>query len=321
MWWFHVVWRVLSHPNLIRDYISIFWALPNFAFPRTHAEYSQWRKLFDHDPRFIELSDKLAMKAFFASGCPDLSPAPVLWRGTDPADIPDDFLEPGFVIKKNNGCRDNIFTRHTDLTRAEIEQKLRRALQKVYGFKDSEWSYSMVRPQLLVEPELGSDIPGPMIELNVFAFDGHPHNVFVIANKENGPYQYGVFRPDGTRITASVLSVPSTAQKLPQDFVLPARFDDAVRHAAELSQGFDHIRIDFMAKADQLWPCETTVYSASGWSNIFSDPDLTDEASQQWDLRKSWFLTTEHSGWRKRYAQALRRHLDRHHQTGFSSSQ
>ena len=37
---------------------------------------------------------------------------------------------------------------------------------------------------------------------------------------------------------------------------------------------------------------------------------------ETWDLRKSWFLTTPQSGWRRVYAEILRKYLDQRHASG-----
>jgi len=40
-----------------------------------------WRKLFDHDPRFVVLSDKLACKEWVTERAPELAVAKVHWLG------------------------------------------------------------------------------------------------------------------------------------------------------------------------------------------------------------------------------------------------
>jgi len=48
-----------------------------------------------------------------------------------------------------------------------------------------------------------------------------------------------------------------------------------------------------------------SVYSAGGYCWV-SIPTLTGACNEAWDLRRSWFMQTPQTGWRKLYARALR---------------
>lgn len=51
-----------------------------------------WRKIFDRSPEFIEVSDKLRIRHWLVKNRVDIDSPPILWTGTDPAQIPDDLL-------------------------------------------------------------------------------------------------------------------------------------------------------------------------------------------------------------------------------------
>ena len=73
-------------------------------------------------------------------------------------------------------------------------------------------------------------------------------------------------------------------------------------------RGIDQVRCDFLCADGQVWFGEMTPYPLSGLGSFDS---LEDEALMygKWDLSRSWFMRSEHSGWRKLYAAAMRRSL------------
>ena len=62
--------------------------LPNPAAPESYHERVLWRKIFDRNPLFVTLTDKLAAKAHMSSACPELALPRTLWSGRDAIDIP-----------------------------------------------------------------------------------------------------------------------------------------------------------------------------------------------------------------------------------------
>ena len=58
-------WRA-SIGRVRKAYRDHFGREPNLMRPRLYSEKMQWRKLFDLDPRYAVLSDKLAARDFIA---------------------------------------------------------------------------------------------------------------------------------------------------------------------------------------------------------------------------------------------------------------
>ena len=80
--WMRVIVRVRS------DYIRMHGRAPAILRPRRYAEKMRWRKLFELDPTFVVLSNKLVSRDFIAARIGGGHAAPLLWAGIDPADIP-----------------------------------------------------------------------------------------------------------------------------------------------------------------------------------------------------------------------------------------
>ena len=118
-------------------YFSVHGRAPNIFRPRRFTEKMQWRKLFDDNPVYPVLCDKLAVRDFIAARIGDRYHVPVLWIGA-PADIPFDQLEPPYVIKSNHACGQVIMVAgRASLNPAAIRQTTDgmagRALRRSYG--------------------------------------------------------------------------------------------------------------------------------------------------------------------------------------------
>jgi hypothetical protein len=149
---------------------------PDAAWPRTHNERMLWRKIFDHNPEFATLSDKVAAKAAIAVRCPQLPQARLLWIGTDPDAAPHDVLAGDAMLKFNKGSSTNLVIRGGVPSREVAVRAMRRWLRR--GRRREEWGYWSIEPKLLAEEllDLGGD--GLPTDIKVHVCNGVlTHNV------------------------------------------------------------------------------------------------------------------------------------------------
>lgn len=284
---------------------------PRILFPQTYNEKMLWRKLFDHSPVIARLTDKLLAKKYFAELCPDLNVVTPLWVGTRAEDIPDALLEQDVIVKTNHGCAYNIIMRDTDYDRDTLNKTVNDWLDTVYGAISLQWAYSQITPKVFVEPMLRPTTGQTPYEFDFEVCNGRITTCFVMGSKASGSPKIGIFDASGNRLPVTVKSVPNPEDQLPQDTVLPTIYQQAARYAERLGRDHDNVRVDFMCVNDEIYGCEMTFYSMSGRGNLFSDATLYQELSSAWDLRRSWFLNTNHTGWRGRYAATLNARLAR----------
>ena len=120
--------------------------------------------------------------------------------------------------------------------------------------------------------------------------------------------------PDGTRIAGAInhqgetLSGPYIGGQLSQDIAAPAEFARLCAIALKLSEEFDLVRCDLHLVGSDVYFSELTLYSDGGFGWIDA-VELNQRYTKIWDLRKSWFLRTPQTGWRRCYAEALRTRL------------
>src|SRR5437764_10731761 len=77
------VMRMLCVPHFWRTHR--YW--PRFKHPRSYSEKVWYRMLFERDPRWITLSDKLAMRDYVKSRVGQEYLIPLLWTGDNPENI------------------------------------------------------------------------------------------------------------------------------------------------------------------------------------------------------------------------------------------
>ena len=141
----------IRHPRQIRTFHRLLGYWPNVCCPRTKNEKFLWRKIFDRNPMYRLVADKLMVRQFIKMRCPDLAMSDIVWIGASPEQIPDALLEPGVVIKTNNGSGRNIFVNAAQVNRAQINQQVTEWLTQPYGIPEGEWNYRDIRPYVLIE--------------------------------------------------------------------------------------------------------------------------------------------------------------------------
>lgn len=273
------------------------------AVPTCSAEKYAWRMLFDRDPRFSTLNDKLACKDWVRDQGIDVPMAKVLWVGTDAHDIPAELFARPIVIKANLGCGLNLFHDGKPEQRAEILAKTAPLLAKA-SRSPGLWDYFDIDPKLFVEERVfgGQDF----CDLKVTTCGGkiaHMRTIYGPVEAQSDAF----WDPDGkggfTRININLRGDIG-----PDRRPLPRMADQAIEIAARIGGQFDHLRVDFFCNDTTLYLGELTFNTGNGLVTRGFDP--TTQINRLWDLRQSRFMTTQQSGWRRVYQAALRRRLD-----------
>ncbi len=288
--------------------------LPNVVFPLDLNEKMYWRKVFDRDPLYITFSDKLAVKDYVKKTAPDVDCASVVWRGRDIRQSPDSIYSRRLMFKPNH-CAGFMVRLEAAVPDKEALQKKAEGWLKYKQWRVySEWGYRGVVPELFLEERFGTG-EEEVLDLNVYTYGDKVGLIIATLGEKTGKDRVGLFDSNGKRLKAyrQLLPFRKKPNPLPEDFALPVSVDDLCEKALRLAKGRDHLRVDLIWDGSALHFCELTIYSGGGF-RAFSDHSITDQLSEIWDLRKSWFMTAPQSGWRKWYKSWLERKLQ--HEVG-----
>jgi hypothetical protein len=297
-YWCFIRYPRVSHRTFRRSGVA-----PNPARPVTDVDKFLWRKIFDHNPLFTMACDKLAAKNYALSKCPGLKTAKVLWSGDDPTMIPADLLSGSVVVKANHGSNWNVMVHNGEYDRAALRERASDWVGRQYGRSFGEWGYKNARRCLFVEGMLVEDGEPARTEYNFHVSGGQVGHVYVTRRREQGGNQWCCFDRDGR-----VFLEPADRNDRWVELDPPATFDRMRDSAETLAAPFDHMRCDFYELDGEIYFSELTTYPQSGKG--LNDLRLVALLNANWDLRKSWFLTTRQTGWRKMYGVALRKWLD-----------
>lgn len=281
-------------------------AFPSIAAPQVANSKYVWRKLIDHDPRFVTLTDKLAAKAFIRALGISVPMPRTLWQGA-PDDLPERYLSADVVIKTAHGWSTNIYPACEGLTPAAVRARIAAAMAQRHGRGTNQWAYYDIPPRLFVEERVGA--ARGLIDLKVYTYGALVLRVVPIRTLESGRRVAALWVGDGR----GGLTLSDQPSAVSPDVIdrspLPATAARALEVAAGIGAHFDHMRVDFLTDGAALYLGEVTVYNLNGRE---AKGHLIGEASSRhWDLRRSWFLNTPQSGWRALYARALVRFCDR----------
>ena len=302
-------WVLTKHWDQYQYYLNLTgqqFMLPNPVKPRCANDKFFWRKIFDHDPKFIIISDKLAVKKWIADAKINLKTASVLWKGTDALQIPKDILQNNVVLKANHGWEMNMFIRDGSYDLQKLVQKSNAFLASPHGYQTGQWGYFHIPRCLFIEELLG-DQGKDLIELKYYTFGQNIERLIVIYDRFC-EIAADVWMPDNRgrlHLTDEKSAISEKNPGLP----LPPTGSQAEEIAREIGSFFDHMRVDLYTDGQEIWLSELTVYNLGGhMAGHGLDPKSPLNTS--WDLKKSWFLSTRQPGWRGRYAAAFRRHLN-----------
>lgn len=234
---------------------------PDLTQPRTFSEKIQHRQLTDRDPRMSVFADKLRVKAHVTRLLGEDWVAPLVWTGSDPAEIPFADLPRTFVLKANHGANMNlIVSDKAALDHDQVRAAADRWLRTDFGRLHREWAYSEIPRRLLVERFIGANGRVP-VDYKFYVFGGRAVIVDV---------RTGRFEPDGG--TSAILDMDWRRQPMniaplrpqPDDPPRPASFD-RMREAAERIGGlFPFARIDLYDVEGRPYFGEATFYPNAG---------------------------------------------------------
>ena len=299
------MWRILinayaclRHTRLIYRYMRNTGRCLNVAVPGSIEEKYLWRKIFDTNPLFPQLCDKLLVKQYVASRCPDLLIPETLWMGTSCDDVPDNLLAGPAVLKSNHASGHLVFLDGEAADRTALRKLTDRWLARPYGQKNGEWGYRNIDRKLFIEELIQGDTGEPLEDFNAYVMNGKVQHIHCLRERHGPNPTTSRYDRDGSQFELQYSPTFTTVFADP-----PAQYRHIIELAEQLGAGFDHMRCDFYLCGGLIYFSEMTVYSAAGFPE--SEGRLRQTWTASWDLRHSWFLTAPQSGWRGAYARWL----------------
>jgi len=252
--------------------------------PKAFSEKLQWLKLYDRNPEYTKMVDKISVKRYVASMIGEKYIIPTLGVWDKVENIEWKTLPDKFVIKASNGgggggvfvCKDKSV-----LDIKSVSQKLNFALKSNIYQQYREWPYKNVKPRIIAEECLECESEMGLKDYKVFCCNGEPKLIKVNYDVETD-YKSNWYTPLWEYMKGTTINDPSHEEI---QIEKPQLLDELLDRARVLSKNIPFVRVDFYILPEGLKFGELTFYPGSGFEKF--DPESFDEEIGSWiDLSK-----------------------------------
>ena len=251
---------VPDKPYLMLQFFYHFHRLPNLKSPKSFNEKLQWLKLYDRNPLYTKMVDKVEAKKYVASiiGKEYIIPTIGVWQSAREIDF--DLLPDRFVIKTNHDSKGVIVCKDkSKLDYSETRRFLCEQLRTNGYWYGREWPYKNVKPRILAEEYLESP-DGDLIDYKLMCFNGKVKCTFICTDRFTGKGLHVTFFDRNWNVMPFERSHPSLKNGYPK----PKTYDEMVRLAENLSKNMKFARIDFYEVNGKIFFGEITLHPGSG---------------------------------------------------------
>lgn len=248
--------------------------LLNLDNPQTFNEKLQWMKLYDRNPAYTQMVDKIESKKFVASiiGEEHIIPTIAVYDSVDKIDF--DMLPNRFVLKCSHDSGGLIICKDKNvLNKTAALKKLKKALKKDYYLRIREWPYKNVKPRILAEAFIEDKKDGELRDYKFFCFNGKPSKLLLASGRFGGDNTLCLdfFDMNFNHLDLVEYNHPNS-EVLPHK---PHHFEEMKSLAEKLSTGIPQVRVDFYEANDHIYFGEMTFFDMGGYRQIHPD---------SWDL-------------------------------------
>lgn len=273
-----VMWRSEGETILLQRYLRIHGKPLNLSNPQTFTEKMFWRMIMWNrgtmPPRFRQLADKYAVRAYVANKVGEEYLVKLLWHGDDPHAIPFDKLPAEYVIKSSHAGGQVIIVRG-EADRNAIIRRVSSWLATDYYWHAREAQYYGIPPRILIEEYLTNEDGNPPFDYKVYCFNGTPEQILV----RNHTHDICPFFDTSWNLLDFCDEVGAVRPWVPK----PENLEEMLTLAAELSVGFGFVRVDLYNVKGRVYFGELTFTPAGGV--IKYDPECWDlKLGKKWDL-------------------------------------
>lgn len=262
-------------------YLSLRWyaqtgTVINWSHPERFTEKLQWLKIYNRNPLYTTLVDKIEAKKYVASiiGEQYIIPTISIWDRAE--DIDFGKLPSKFVLKCNHDsgtgmcvCRDK-----TKIDTKAVRDGLSKGLKSNYFIVSREWPYKNVKRQVFAEVLMEQTGYKDLIDYKWYCFGGKVHYCQVIQNRSSNE-TIDFFDTEWNHLNfiglIGLSSRVSHAEIRPNK---PINLHEMIEIATKLSKDLPFSRIDLYEINKRVYFGEITFFPLSGFGAF--DPDEID---------------------------------------------
>ena len=244
----------------------------NLKDPKRFSDKLQWYKIYCHDPKMLQCTDKYIVRSFVEErGCGQY--LNMLFQVCDSADKIDfDSLPDRFVIKTTDGGNGDNIVICSDKSKLNLPTTVRRVnswRNKHYERLRREWDYNGAKQSKVIVEKYIEDpqsADGSIDDYKFLCYDGKFRFLWMDKNRYSNHCRG--FWNEKLEFLKGVSSDHPTFDEPP---VLPSNIEEMIAVAEKLSAGFPFARVDLYNIGGQIIFGEITFYPWSGYVRFTPD--------------------------------------------------
>lgn len=233
--------------------------------PKTFNEKLQWLKLYDRNPEYTKMVDKIQAKEYVSKiiGPEHIIPTLGVWN--DPSEINYDELPDQFVIKcnHNSGTGMYICKDKSKMDINAVNEGLRKGLNENFYKYGREWPYKNVKPRIIAETLL-SESNFELYDYKLMCFGGKVKCTFVCSERHSGDGLKVTFFDNEWKRLPFIRTYPSSSSEISK----PKHFSEMIKYAEILGKDLPFVRVDFYEINDIVYFGELTFYPGCGFEGF-----------------------------------------------------
>ena len=249
----------------------------NLNNPTTFTEKIQWLKLYDHNPKYTVMVDKVAAKDYVAKIIGQEYVVPTFGKWDNVDDINFDSLPNSFVLKVNHDsggvviCKDK---KEFDIKAAK--KKLKKCLKNNGYWYGREWPYKNIIPCIFAEEYLEDSSTKGLWDYKFYCFGGLV-KCYRVDFDRFIDHHTNYFTSNGEMMQMGDVSSPPDFNK---EIPVPKNLEKLKELAEKLACTQPFLRTDFYDVDDKIYFGEMTFYPDSGFGKFIYDGN--DEMLGSW---------------------------------------
>lgn len=294
---FQIIQRRVSDPNHLFDYFlcKIGPIIPDKLFlklrfklktgkrldlddPKTFNEKLQWLKLYDRQPEYSKMVDKVEAKKYVAGIIGDEHLIPTLAVYDNVEDIDFESLPNQFVLKCTHDSGGIVICHDKNILEInKAIKKLAKSIRTNFFFQNREWPYKNIKPRIIAEQYMSESGSEGLTDFKVHCFNGIPKIILVCRDR----FEKNGLTEDFFSCTWEHLDISRPNHKNAEvQIEKPIELDEMLRLSELLSKGIPFVRTDFYSINHKVYFGELTFYPASGMQSFV--PEQWDTILGEW---------------------------------------
>lgn len=245
----------------------------NISNPKDINEKIIWLEYFTDTRLWSTLADKYAVREYVTSRVNENLLIPLIGKWDNVDDIDFNSLPKHFVIKPNNGSYDTIIVNDKNkLNIDDVKKRLSHSLNNKFGLENAEPHYCNIKPCIIAEELLESDIPDGLIDYKIWCFNGVPYGILVCIDRNPVTHHANLVYYDlqWNKHPEYITEPFRNDKSCPR----PINLEEMLNIASKLTKGLPQCRVDMYNIKNKIYFGEMTLTSNYGMMTYFTQEVL-----------------------------------------------